>query len=287
MRAVFTHFNRFNFIYEKNSLAKFLLVFSGYSWKKQYPNDTVVLYCDQETANWVNSLNNLAAWDEINVESKSYKEIEKELNISEQFWAWPKIYTAFQEKEACCIVDIDVIVFSDFKSTFDLKRPWATRYKTLDLDSKKICSYPDLRLITCSSYYNGGLIYHPAVDSLHEISKIILDSCYLPGAVKAIEDFGYSKYLIAVEQSVPCWYYEQKCNQKPELFDQLCDLDFVLKTPGTVYHAMGEKYGKSNKEKIKIVSKILTRLGFTKKSQMEVLMSLGFNESCINLLCVI
>lgn len=284
MRVIFTHFNRFSFVSEKNSLAKFLLVFSGYSWKKQYPNDTIVLYCDQETAAWIPSLGSLAAWDEINVESKPYKEIEKDLNINEQFWAWPRIYTAFQEKEACCIVDIDVVILSDFKSTFDTRKPWATRYGELDPESKKICSYPDLNLITCNSYYNGGLIYHPTAEDLHEISKIVLDSCHLPGAVKAIEDFGYSKYLIAVEQNIPCWYYEQKCGQKPELFDQLCNLDFVLDTPGTVYHAMGEKYGRTDKEKIKITSKILTRLGFETREQLEVLTKLGFDESCTSLL---
>lgn len=268
MRVVFTHFNRFNFMEDSNPLPRFLLFAGAISWKRFYPEDRVILYTDSETLRYFPGISDqFKKWDEI-IEISNWDKIEKELEINEKFWAWPRVYTALLEKEPCCIVDIDVVLFSAFKTEFSLEKPWATRYTSVDPVYTKIMDIPgsDTYIGTSRNYYNGGLIYHPTVEGLHEISHRVLEADKTSFGKTAINLYGFSDYAIVVEQSIPCKYYEEDCKLTPELFDQLDLLDHCATTPGIVYHAMGTKYTKDFQERCKIIQTVgYKALGFTQE----------------------
>lgn len=277
MRVIFTHFNQFSYLQDRNSISRFLLFLSAFSWKHFYPQDTVVLYGDEETIDYVNARPNICFWNEVNTVFDR-ENLRKSLHVSENYWAWPRVYTALLEQEPCCIVDIDIVLVQDFKQGLDFNSPWAVRYSVDDPIEQKIHKIPEIQPLVGEWYYCGGLIYHPHPEELREITQILISLDSNVGFQQSVKTYGYPATIIGVEQNIPCHYYEDLKGYKTEELNQSDEVEQACQLPRGFYHAMGKKYTDNLEEKIELVVSLARILQISPKTLITFLQTLDFDE---------
>ena len=82
-------------------------------WKKFYPDDTCVLYCDELSRETLKLTNTLQFWDKVILYKPNYK-INRKV-----FWAAAKLEVLSLQTEPCIIVDNDFHIFSPIKTYLD------------------------------------------------------------------------------------------------------------------------------------------------------------------------
>jgi len=90
-----------------------LLIASVSLWKRFYPDDNCVLYCDELTRETLETIKVLHLWNSIEVYKPKYK-IERKI-----FWAAAKLEVLSQQTEPCIIVDNDLHIFAPIKKFLD------------------------------------------------------------------------------------------------------------------------------------------------------------------------
>jgi len=93
-----------------------ILIASIKQWKKFYPDDTCVLYCDELTRETLEPTNTLHLWDSIE-EYKPKHDINREV-----FWAACKLEVLSLQTEPCIIVDNDLHIYCPIKTYIDPKK---------------------------------------------------------------------------------------------------------------------------------------------------------------------
>ena len=90
-----------------------LLIASVRLWKKFYPNDNCVLYCDELTRETLDTIKVLNLWDSIEIYKPKFN-IERKI-----FWAAAKLEVLAMQKEPVIIVDNDLHIFCPIKDYLD------------------------------------------------------------------------------------------------------------------------------------------------------------------------
>lgn len=257
MRVVFTHKNSFGFTYSDNPIPRSLLVLGAMSWKRHYPEDTVVLYCDQDTRRYLDSLpREYVAWDEINL--IDFEKVFESGQYDKRMWCWPRIYTAFLEKEPCIILDIDVVLCGRFKPEGRDNCFWATTHHYSRSETSKIETCPILNMVLAEKFACGGLMYHPDPDKLHELSSDIVAFQRIPSVNEFIGKFGYNEYACIFEQGYPVKYYRDS-GVETVRFEQTDALENIGPGKTLVYHAMGSKYVRVPRKQYNLISSVLQK----------------------------
>ena len=86
-----------------------LLLASVKLYKKQYPKDTCIFYCDKLTKSFFDSLDVLHLWDEVFIHKPKYK-IDRNI-----FWAASKVEILSEQTEEVILMDHDTLVFKPIK----------------------------------------------------------------------------------------------------------------------------------------------------------------------------
>ena len=84
-----------------SKLYTLILIASIRLWKKFYPNDNCVLYCDELTRDTLDNIKVLHLWDSIEIYKPS-RDINRKI-----FWAASKLEVLSLQTEPCIIVDND------------------------------------------------------------------------------------------------------------------------------------------------------------------------------------
>ena len=90
-----------------------ILIASIRQWKKFYPDDTCVLYCDDLSRETLRLTNTLDQWDEVVHYKPKYK-INRAI-----FWAAAKVEVLSLQTEPCIIVDNDLHIYCPIKTYID------------------------------------------------------------------------------------------------------------------------------------------------------------------------
>jgi len=90
-----------------------ILIASIRQWKKFYPDDTCVLYCDDLSRETLRLTNTLDQWDEVIKYEPKYK-INRAI-----FWAAAKLEVLSLQTEPCIIVDNDLHIYCPIKTYID------------------------------------------------------------------------------------------------------------------------------------------------------------------------
>jgi hypothetical protein len=90
-----------------------ILATSISQWKKFYPDDTCVLYCDELTRETLRTANILHLWDNI-IEYRPMYKINRTI-----FWAAAKLEVLSLQKEPVIIVDNDLHIYKPIKDYLD------------------------------------------------------------------------------------------------------------------------------------------------------------------------
>jgi len=90
-----------------------ILIASIRLWKKQYPDDNCVLYCDELTRETLNTIEVLHLWDKIEI-YKPTRNIDRKI-----FWAASKLEVLSLQTEPCIIVDNDFHLYCPIKDYLD------------------------------------------------------------------------------------------------------------------------------------------------------------------------
>ena len=86
-----------------------ILIASVRLWKKFYPNDNCVLYCDELTRDTLNTIEVLHLWNSIEL-FKPTRKINREI-----FWASAKLEVLALQTEPCILVDNDMHIYAPIK----------------------------------------------------------------------------------------------------------------------------------------------------------------------------
>jgi|TARA_R100000278_G_scaffold32110_1_gene29307 hypothetical protein len=86
-----------------------LLLSSVTLWKKHYPEDNCVFYCDELTYTLFKNLDILKLWNEVIIIEQEYK-INREV-----FWAASKVEVLAKQNEEVILMDHDTLVFKPIK----------------------------------------------------------------------------------------------------------------------------------------------------------------------------
>lgn len=90
-----------------------ILIASVRLWKKFYPNDNCVLYCDELTRDTLNTIEVLHLWNSIEL-FKPTRKINREI-----FWASAKLEVLALQTEPCILVDNDMHIYAPIKEYLD------------------------------------------------------------------------------------------------------------------------------------------------------------------------
>lgn len=90
-----------------------ILIASVRLWKKFYPNDNCVLYCDELTRDTLNTIKVLHLWNSIEL-FKPTRKINREI-----FWASAKLEVLALQTEPCILVDNDMHIYAPIKEYLD------------------------------------------------------------------------------------------------------------------------------------------------------------------------
>lgn len=90
-----------------------ILIASIRLWKKFYPNDNCVLYCDELTRDTLDTIKVLHLWDSIEL-YKPTRNINRKI-----FWAAAKLEVLSMQTEPCIIVDNDFHLYCPIKDYLD------------------------------------------------------------------------------------------------------------------------------------------------------------------------
>lgn len=90
-----------------------ILIASVSLWKKFYPIDNCVLYCDELTRDTLNTIEVLHLWNSIEL-FKPTRKINREI-----FWASAKLEVLALQTEPCILVDNDMHIYAPIKEYLD------------------------------------------------------------------------------------------------------------------------------------------------------------------------
>lgn len=91
-----------------NKLDVLLLLCSTVLWKKHHPQHNCILYCDKLTKTFLEGIDAIYLWDEVNI-SPDNKHIDKSI-----FWASSKLELLRYVKAPCILMDHDFLAYKSF-----------------------------------------------------------------------------------------------------------------------------------------------------------------------------
>lgn len=138
-----------------------MLLGSIFSWKRIYPDDTTVLYCDKETFNVLFREGSiLERYADVGISEAyvlDFSTIQKKYQISSEAWAWPKIYTAALQNEPFVELDVDTLLLQEFDRNNILKV-----YRSYKPGQARFVHFVDLYKKAGYFMKPGNLAIHPA-----------------------------------------------------------------------------------------------------------------------------
>lgn len=166
-----------------------MLLGSIFSWKRIYPDDTTVLYCDKETFDTLfkegSILERYADVGISEVYILDFPTIQEKYQISSETWAWPKIYTAALQNEPFVELDVDTLLLQEFSRDNTLKV-----YLSYKPGQVRFVHFIDLYAKAGYFMKPGNLAIHPAF-------------VYYPNPVVAKYLFVLSRDILRFSQNEP------------------------------------------------------------------------------------
>ena len=235
-----------------------LLLASVRTWKKYYPEDDLILYCDIETYRIFQFKGFLKFWTKVKVVNFE-KETQKWNLAATPCWGFPKLWTILDQHDPFIIVDADVYLTGPFKNSLSTEKLWAYwRYSMSDLGVSSVFKV-DSRLKNIQAYAGNGsgeclhtcLVYFPEISFAKQYVNTVFS------LDKELFELGCFDGKTRAYSGVMPWEYVMGADE--ETLNSMCrdqNVEVELVASQQIVH-VEKKYGFTQQEYKKAVSSLL------------------------------
>lgn len=188
-----------------SQLEVLMLISSVLQWRKYYPEDTRVFYCDESSRRFIGSLGIPNLFNEV---ISFYRE-DFSLIDPQVFWSRIKLGALREQEEPVILMDHDFIPLSPLKSFLDPNKVcYCNREDSIGYYPSGTDSYVrrlSLKARWPSSAVNVGFLHMPFPEFTRYYAELSLEM------MKEFSSFGvpHAKYLIFAEQMLLSWLLQE------------------------------------------------------------------------------